>query len=79
MDLSAYGGTFTRCAWIQVDVNGFKPPNILGKDVFAFSLTANLLLPSGAQGLSAPETTCIIGSTDSANTGHGCAAKYLYE
>lgn len=35
------------CGWIKVDVNGFKPPNIDGKDIFAVLLTDNGIKPFG--------------------------------
>lgn len=49
------------CAWIVVDVNGFKLPNMLGKDVFYFNVLENKLEPWGA-----PDSvlqTCSISST----------------
>jgi len=81
LDLSFTGGavTYKRCAAITIDVNGFKKPNVLGKDIFQFSLTSDSLIPAGAQGFFVPEITCIPGSTDSGNNGYGCTAKYLYE
>ena len=79
LNLSAYGATYTRCAYIDIDVNGFKQPNTMGKDIFEFSLTANSLIPAGAQGFFTPETTCIEESTAAGNRGHGCTALYLYQ
>ncbi|MDD3149972.1 MAG: hypothetical protein PHV68_03985, partial [Candidatus Gastranaerophilales bacterium] len=78
-DLSAYGASYTRCGYIDIDINGFKKPNTIGKDIFEVSIAENALVPAGAQGFFDPSTTCIEGSTDSDNKGYGCAAKYLYE
>lgn len=73
------GQEVTICGYIQTDVNGFKGPNITGKDIFSIYLTESFIYPSGSKGWSPPETTCIEGSTDPTNTGGGCAAKYLYQ
>jgi len=35
------------CAWIIVDVNGFKKPNITGKDIFYFYILTDRLAPWG--------------------------------
>ncbi|MDD3149200.1 MAG: prepilin-type N-terminal cleavage/methylation domain-containing protein [Candidatus Gastranaerophilales bacterium] len=72
-------GDYTRCGYINVDVNGFKKPNTVGKDIFYMNLTLNSLIPHGARGINDPSTTCIESSTASTNTGSGCSAKYLYE
>lgn len=54
---------------IFVDVNGDKRPNVLGKDVYAFILTTEGLVPAGADNNSA----------NCNNTGYDCTAKYLYK
>ena len=78
---SQTAGDYTRCGYVIIDVNGFKKPNTVGKDIFAVNITSNALIPWGARGLADPSTTCIEGSTaaDNTNTGYGCSAKYLYE
>ncbi len=40
---------FTKngCAWVEVDVNGIKKPNKLGKDVFGFVITPEGTFPFG--------------------------------
>ncbi|MDD3150354.1 MAG: prepilin-type N-terminal cleavage/methylation domain-containing protein, partial [Candidatus Gastranaerophilales bacterium] len=48
-DCSSPSGNYTRCAHIGVDVNGFKKPNIVGKDIFAANITLNALIPYGAR------------------------------
>ncbi|MDD3150634.1 MAG: prepilin-type N-terminal cleavage/methylation domain-containing protein [Candidatus Gastranaerophilales bacterium] len=78
-DCSFAVGNYQRCGYIWIDINGNKKPNTIGKDMFYVNITANSLIPSGARGFYDPSTTCIEGSTETANTGYGCAAKYLYE
>ncbi|MDD3150509.1 MAG: prepilin-type N-terminal cleavage/methylation domain-containing protein [Candidatus Gastranaerophilales bacterium] len=78
-DLSFWGGDYTRCGHIFIDINGFKKPNTIGKDIFRISMTTNALIPAGARGYFNPSTDCIENSTAATNYGYGCAAKYLYE
>lgn len=52
---------------IFVDVNGDKKPNRLGRDVFAFVLTTEGLVPAGANNESEHCDT----------TGYDCSAKYI--
>ncbi|MDD3149530.1 MAG: prepilin-type N-terminal cleavage/methylation domain-containing protein [Candidatus Gastranaerophilales bacterium] len=78
-DCSYVAGDYTRCGWICIDVNGFKKPNTIGKDIFYVSIILNTLIPDGARGFYEPSTDCIEGSTATDNYGYGCAAKYLYE
>ena len=72
-------GNYTRCGNISFDVNGFKKPNTLGKDIFQVSLTENGLIPMGAQGYYDPSSDCNLSNTMGTNTGLGCAALYLYQ
>lgn len=69
------------CAFMNVDVNGFKSPNITGKDVFSLYVTQRGFVPIGTQEDTKynPSQDCIEGSTESTNTGSSCAAKYLYQ
>lgn len=78
-DCSKADGTYTRCGGVIVDVNGFKGPNTIGKDIFAFSVLENRVIPEGVLGFNDPATTCVAGSTDVNNTGSGCAGKFLYD
>jgi len=64
-----------RCGWLTVDVNGLKPPNTWGKDIYLFFIFYDAIRPS------------IGGSTDSVvstddcgtgtNKGYTCSSKYL--
>ena len=67
---------------IRVDVNGFKGPNTVGKDIFAFSLRGNNLVPAGIANEDKDEDTlhaelCNLASTASYN-GYACTAWVIY-
>jgi len=70
-----YGGCtghgVDKCGYIMVDVNGFKKPNILGKDIYAIHLFTTKVTPFGTEG-DGNENSC---TTD----GFGCSAEYLYK
>ena len=58
------------CAAIQADINGEKAPNKIGRDVFAFGLKEDGIVPLECSG----ENTCKTNST-----GWSCACKVLTE
>lgn len=65
-----------RCGWLTIDVNGIKPPNTWGKDIYLFVIYANVIKPS-AYGVI---ETSIVSADDcetGSNYGYTCAAKYL--
>lgn len=70
------------CAWIHIDINGKKGPNMAGKDLYFFWLTykdgAYSILPYGTQGdtYSPLPSGCTAGST-SWQTSDGCTAARL--
>jgi prepilin-type N-terminal cleavage/methylation domain-containing protein len=72
------GSLTTICAWIYIDVNGKKPPNMFGKDFFqSWILKKNggyIIYPSG--GTNGDGYTCVAGS-DSAGTSWGCSTNAL--
>ncbi|MFA6989038.1 MAG: type II secretion system protein [Candidatus Gastranaerophilaceae bacterium] len=70
-DTTHVEGYTNACGWITVDVNGFKGPNTVGKDIFTVDILITKTTPTGTGNLS---NTCIPSST-----GQGCGAKYLYE
>ena len=78
-DTSFADGDYARCGWIEVDVNGNKPPNKYGVDTFAFSVTSNNIIPVGARGFYEPSTDCDLSNGSGTNNGFGCSAKYLYD
>lgn len=81
--------TSGECAIIYVDVNGYKSPNVFGRDIFGIDVFYDSIAPMGSP--RDPDThneLCILpGSkdiyntdyTDWRNTGLGCSTKYLYE
>lgn len=66
------------CTHLLIDVNGFKKPNVVGKDIYQVDLTNNNLLPSGNQyerGWYRDPNGAGCGPNSS---GEGCSAYYLY-
>lgn len=59
------------CGSIVIDVNGYTPPNTIGRDIFFFVLLENRIIPLGT---SLDNETC---STSS--VGRACAGKVLTE
>ena len=70
---STYGDTTPGfCAFVTVDVNGFKKPNTWGKDIYEFAIFANTIRPFYA---------AMAGGDDcnvAPNNGYTCASKYMY-
>jgi hypothetical protein len=61
---------------IYVDVNGYKGPNIVGKDIFRIYVLENSIKPYGTAGdTHYPMNRDCTASGD----GFGCSAKYLYK
>lgn len=63
------------CGFFFVDVNGFKKPNTIGKDIYSAFLIENMILPTGTQGDGYYPTS---ESCTSSGEGQGCSAQYLY-
>jgi len=65
------------CGYILFDVNGFKKPNVIGKDIFGVSAFLNKIVPFGSPvvdgGIRAEGTVC-----DPAGEGFPCSATALY-
>lgn len=66
----------TYCGYILVDVNGFKKPNTVGKDIFGAHLYNNKLIPFGSSSSTKGEGTTCNPSTDN---GFACSVVYLYQ
>ncbi|MFH0701988.1 MAG: prepilin-type N-terminal cleavage/methylation domain-containing protein [bacterium] len=64
-------GSILFCGFITVDVNGFRGPNTIGKDIYFIWIQENGIKPWGTKG-DTLENTCT-----TSNTGWGCAAKVL--
>jgi len=77
-DCSATSGDFKSCAYSTFDVNGFKKPNTVGKDIFRVQITDDGMLPDGTRGLYDPDNDTVYGCLPTAE-GWGCTAKYLYQ
>jgi len=67
------------CDTLMIDVNGFKKPNVMGKDIFRFWITRDGLKPAGIGGYWDPASDCNLSNTMGTNKGQGCAALYLYQ
>ncbi|MDD3150178.1 MAG: prepilin-type N-terminal cleavage/methylation domain-containing protein [Candidatus Gastranaerophilales bacterium] len=72
--------TANACGDILIDVNGFKNPNTVGKDIFRVYLTHTSIKPFGYSGdphdasSATHEGTCV-----STSSGYGCSTDYLYQ
>lgn len=63
------------CGFYRIDVNGAKPPNAMGKDIFTFHITKTRLIPAGTEQEGNFDTSC----RDSKNhEGRGCTAWVIY-
>ena len=65
-------GSVQRCGVIFVDVNGFKQPNTVGRDIFAVHIQEKGIKPYGTQGDA-------IDPCSAGYDGFGCSAVYLYQ
>lgn len=68
---TANGGAYStpKCGYIDVDINGFKPPNIIGKDIYELLILPDRVIPAPSR--------CWPGSTSGTNTGWGCSETYI--
>ena len=80
-DCSNTNGTLgSICAKATIDINGFKGPNVVGKDIFWFWIRANDIKPFGSQGdWFSTNDPCTDGSTAALNYGESCSAKKLLQ
>jgi len=71
-------GSNLECGYIYIDVNGLKPPNRVGVDMFGFYITPYGTIPFGAPGshVYGASTYCSISGNNMQN-GNGCAALVL--
>lgn len=65
----AIEGYTNGCGYITIDVNGFKGPNTVGRDIYSIVVLQDRVLPAGTRNLA---TNCT-----PASDGRGCAAQYL--
>lgn len=82
MTLVLYADDFTPAStsqgWLAIDVNGFKKPNILGRDVFSFEFTSTNIKPNGSKWNPDYTVYCDPASTDDEN-GAYCSSRVLSE
>lgn len=57
-----------HCGWVFTDLNGFKPPNKAGRDIFVFHITNNGIIPYGT-----------LDTYGCNGQGWGCTSKILKE
>lgn len=67
------------CAWIIVDINGSRRPNMYGVDIFEFALTKYGILPYGTpeDTVFSFENSCKNFKSDDKDANHGCTAWVL--
>jgi len=72
-------GNLMVCATGHVDVNGFKGPNIVGKDIYGFKILENRIVPYGILGDDSNYYPAINDCSNPPNTssGWGCSTLYL--
>ena len=74
----------TYCGYIVIDVNGFKPPNILGRDIFEFQVAPNGIFAIGSMNSTngynnTNWTTYCNPSSSNSSSGIGCAGRVLIQ
>lgn len=72
-------GNGITCGEIYIDVNGFKPPNTKGRDIFEFFITQNGLVPNGTNDQASWDLYCSLKYNYFPQNGDLCAAKVLNE
>jgi prepilin-type N-terminal cleavage/methylation domain-containing protein len=77
----SYGaGSYAQysCGWIDVDVNGPKKPNVLGRDIFRIFVTRTGIYPSGIPKETYSDTSYFCNKdVDDQFSGRACAIKVL--
>ena len=70
-DMVPYNGNYKRCGYINVDVNGPKKPNTIGRDISNFNILPDRIVIEGALPVD-PSLVCLAGGS-----GWDCGAKIL--
>lgn len=68
------------CGWILVDVNGFKAPNTVGRDVYGVWVLPDRITPIGSSTVNSTfyePMLCGNGDGTGGDSGYGCSAAYL--
>ena len=66
------------CGWVIVDVNGFKAPNTVGRDVYGIFVLPDKVVPMGSNAVTWYNNVCGNGDAGVGDSGYGCSALYLY-
>lgn len=66
------------CGYSYVDINGFKKPNTLGKDIFEFKYTPNSVIPSGSPQITKDATFGNACPSVGENNSEACTYYYMY-
>lgn len=73
-------GTAIGCALITIDVNGAKPPNVMGRDIFEIIVTRVNIRANGQQFAQWPSPTyCDPSNSTITNNGAACSARIMMD
>lgn len=68
--------TNNYCGLVYVDVNGTRPPNQMGRDVFYFNIMPNAVLKSSRGQCTICDSTA---DCNTSGTGKSCACKIIQD
>lgn len=69
----------TTCAGILIDTNGFKKPNVMGRDMFELFIAQDRVVPQGAAGTDGETVLNVMCGGASIYNGASCGAKILID
>ena len=74
-----YPTQLPTCGWMQIDVNGLKRPNVVGKDIYFLNIYKNKLFPRYINDLNISELYETLKEDCENGEGVGCSTIYLYK
>ena len=74
-----YPTQLPTCGWMQIDVNGLKRPNVVGKDIYFLNIYKNKLFPRYINDLNISESYETLKEDCENGEGVGCSTIYLYK
>ena len=80
--IEGYSQKLPTCGWMQIDVNGLKRPNVVGKDIYFLNIYKNKLFPRYSNELNGQFVSELYETLkeDCENgEGVGCSTIYLYK
>ena len=80
--IEGYSQKLLTCGWMQIDVNGLKRPNVVGKDIYFLNIFKNKLFPRYSNELNGQFVSELYETLkeDCENgEGVGCSTIYLYK